>query len=147
MLSPSPPISASPCPPLLLRSPNRHLLIPISTHCLRVYSISPFLILVVSPNFLSLLFLFHQEDIQSLSTGSGEKGDDLVRILRELTAVQRKIADLQVELQGRKVMHSEFRIAVHFNLSSIFQILITRNLGLVLVLVRDDVLCSSQAAY
>ncbi|KAL7133205.1 hypothetical protein ABFS83_12G124600 [Erythranthe nasuta] len=41
-----------------------------------------------------------QEDIQNLSTG--EKGDDLVRILRELTAVQRKIADLQVELQGRK---------------------------------------------
>ncbi|KAL8481898.1 hypothetical protein ACS0TY_027604 [Phlomoides rotata] len=43
-----------------------------------------------------------QEDIQNLSTGSGEKGDDLIRILRELTAVQRKIADLQVELQGRK---------------------------------------------
>ncbi|KAG5232009.1 HAUS augmin complex [Salix suchowensis] len=30
------------------------------------------------------------------------KGDDLIRVLRELTAVQRKIADLQVELQGRK---------------------------------------------
>ncbi|KAK6154832.1 hypothetical protein DH2020_009080 [Rehmannia glutinosa] len=43
-----------------------------------------------------------QEDIQNLSAGSGEKGDDLIRILRELTAVQRKIADLQVELQGRK---------------------------------------------
>ncbi|KAL1317275.1 hypothetical protein HN51_069349 [Arachis hypogaea] len=33
---------------------------------------------------------------------SGEKGEDLVRVLRELTTVQRKIADLQVELQGRK---------------------------------------------
>lgn len=51
--------------------------------------------------------MLDQEDIQNLSTGSGEKGDDLIRILRELTAVQRKIADLQVELQGRKVMHSE----------------------------------------
>lgn len=40
-----------------------------------------------------------QEEIQNLS---GAKGDDLIRILRELTAVQRKIADLQVELQGRK---------------------------------------------
>ncbi|CAA2934515.1 AUGMIN subunit 2 [Olea europaea subsp. europaea] len=43
-----------------------------------------------------------QEDIQILSAGTGGKGDDLVRILRELTSVQRKIADLQVELQGRK---------------------------------------------
>ncbi|KAL3851525.1 hypothetical protein ACJIZ3_013407 [Penstemon smallii] len=43
-----------------------------------------------------------QEDIQNLSNGTGEKGDDLIRILRELTGVQRKIADLQVELQGRK---------------------------------------------
>ncbi|OWM75402.1 AUGMIN subunit 2 [Punica granatum] len=43
-----------------------------------------------------------QEDLQNLSTSSGEKGDDLIRVLRELTAVQRKIADLQVELQGRK---------------------------------------------
>lgn len=44
-----------------------------------------------------------QEDLQNLSTNNGEKGDDLIRVLRELTAVQRKIADLQVELQGRKV--------------------------------------------
>ncbi|CAI9788011.1 unnamed protein product [Fraxinus pennsylvanica] len=43
-----------------------------------------------------------QEDVQNLSAGTAEKGDDLVRILRELTSVQRKIADLQVELQGRK---------------------------------------------
>ncbi|KAJ9537695.1 hypothetical protein OSB04_030428 [Centaurea solstitialis] len=42
-----------------------------------------------------------QEDLQNLSAG-GEKGDDLIRVLRELTSVQRKIADLQVELQGRK---------------------------------------------
>ncbi|KAJ0514578.1 putative HAUS augmin-like complex subunit 2 [Helianthus annuus] len=41
------------------------------------------------------------EDLQNLSSG-GEKGDDLIRVLRELTSVQRKIADLQVELQGRK---------------------------------------------
>ncbi|CAI9113331.1 OLC1v1013912C1 [Oldenlandia corymbosa var. corymbosa] len=41
-----------------------------------------------------------QEEIQTFSTT--EKGDDLIRVLRELTAVQRKIADLQVELQGRK---------------------------------------------
>lgn len=37
---------------------------------------------------------------------NGEKGDDLIRVLRELTAVQRKIADLQVELQGRKVKYN-----------------------------------------
>ncbi|KAG6748697.1 hypothetical protein POTOM_048629 [Populus tomentosa] len=43
-----------------------------------------------------------QEQLEKLSTTSGEKGDELVRVLRELTAVQRKIADLQVELQGRK---------------------------------------------
>ncbi|MFS7995253.1 putative HAUS augmin-like complex subunit 2 [Helianthus anomalus] len=42
-----------------------------------------------------------QEDLHNLSAG-GEKGDDLIRVLRELTSVQRKIADLQVELQGRK---------------------------------------------
>ncbi|KAF5746102.1 hypothetical protein HS088_TW06G00267 [Tripterygium wilfordii] len=41
-----------------------------------------------------------QEDLQNLS--NGEKGDNLIRVLRELTTVQRKIADLQVELQGRK---------------------------------------------
>ncbi|KAF9669559.1 hypothetical protein SADUNF_Sadunf14G0120200 [Salix dunnii] len=43
-----------------------------------------------------------EEQPEKLSTTSGEKGDDLIRVLRELTAVQRKIADLQVELQGRK---------------------------------------------
>ncbi|KAK9285600.1 hypothetical protein L1049_024795 [Liquidambar formosana] len=43
-----------------------------------------------------------QEEVQNLSTVTGEKGDDLIRVLKELTAVQRKIADLQVELQGRK---------------------------------------------
>ncbi|KAJ7982564.1 AUGMIN subunit 2-like [Quillaja saponaria] len=43
-----------------------------------------------------------QEEIQNLTSTTGEKGDDLIRVLRELTTVQRKIADLQVELQGRK---------------------------------------------
>ncbi|CAI0550982.1 unnamed protein product [Linum tenue] len=43
-----------------------------------------------------------QEEVQNLSASSGEKGDDLIKVLRELTTVQRKIADLQVELQGRK---------------------------------------------
>lgn len=43
-----------------------------------------------------------QEEVQNLTLSNGEKGDDLIRVLRELTAVQRKIADLQVELQGRK---------------------------------------------
>ncbi|CAN1124241.1 AUGMIN subunit 2 [Linum perenne] len=43
-----------------------------------------------------------QEEVQNLSSSTGEKGDDLIRVLRELTAVQRKTADLQVELQGRK---------------------------------------------
>ncbi|KAF3626804.1 glycosyl hydrolase family 9 family protein [Capsicum annuum] len=43
-----------------------------------------------------------QEEIQNLSTTTGENGDDLIKVLKELTAVQRKIADLQVELQGRK---------------------------------------------
>ncbi|KAJ8538563.1 hypothetical protein K7X08_027784 [Anisodus acutangulus] len=43
-----------------------------------------------------------QEEIYTLSTITGENGEDLIRVLKELTAVQRKIADLQVELQGRK---------------------------------------------
>ncbi|WCJ37496.1 AUGMIN subunit 2 [Euphorbia peplus] len=43
-----------------------------------------------------------QEELQNSSTVTGEKGEDLIRVLRELTTVQRKIADLQVELQGRK---------------------------------------------
>ncbi|KAL0863821.1 hypothetical protein Bca101_042939 [Brassica carinata] len=44
-----------------------------------------------------------QEELQSLaSSNGGERGDDLIRVLRELSSVQRKIADLQVELQGRK---------------------------------------------
>ena len=44
-----------------------------------------------------------QEELQNLSA-NGERGDDLVRVLRDLTAVQRKIADLEVELRGRKVI-------------------------------------------
>ncbi|XVF38127.1 hypothetical protein REPUB_Repub20aG0071600 [Reevesia pubescens] len=43
-----------------------------------------------------------QEEVQNLSSTTGEKGDDLIKVLRELTTVQRKIAYLQVELQGRK---------------------------------------------
>ncbi|KAL6659302.1 hypothetical protein ACP70R_003342 [Stipagrostis hirtigluma subsp. patula] len=38
-----------------------------------------------------------QEDQSSM-----DKSDDLVKVLRELTVVQRNIANLQVELQGRK---------------------------------------------
>jgi hypothetical protein len=33
-----------------------------------------------------------------------DKSDDLVKVLGELTIVQRNIANLQVELQGRKVI-------------------------------------------
>jgi HAUS augmin-like complex subunit 2 len=33
-----------------------------------------------------------------------DKSDDLVKVLRELTIIQRNIANLQVELQGRKVI-------------------------------------------
>ncbi|KAF3576640.1 hypothetical protein DY000_02029765 [Brassica cretica] len=43
-----------------------------------------------------------EEYLQSLASSNGERGDDLIRVLRELSSVQRKIADLQVELQGRK---------------------------------------------
>ncbi|KAK2404748.1 AUGMIN subunit [Trifolium repens] len=43
-----------------------------------------------------------QEGLQNSSSATGEKGEDLIEVLRELTIVQRKIADLQVELQGRK---------------------------------------------
>ncbi|XAR68129.1 hypothetical protein NMG60_11003151 [Bertholletia excelsa] len=43
-----------------------------------------------------------QEEFQNLSINAGENGDELIRVLRELTTVQRKIANLQVELQGRK---------------------------------------------
>ncbi|KAH7679157.1 HAUS augmin-like complex subunit 2 protein [Dioscorea alata] len=44
-----------------------------------------------------------QEDSQGISNlSTGDKSDDLIRVLRELTSVQRNIANLQVELQGRK---------------------------------------------
>ncbi|KAI4298192.1 hypothetical protein L6164_031780 [Bauhinia variegata] len=43
-----------------------------------------------------------QEEVQTLSSATGEKGEELIKVLRELSTVQRKIADLQVELQGRK---------------------------------------------
>lgn len=45
-----------------------------------------------------------QEEVNSLLGGTDEKGDRLIRVLKELTAVQKKTADLQVELQGRKVI-------------------------------------------
>nr|GMD90857.1 AUGMIN subunit 2 [Ipomoea batatas] len=43
-----------------------------------------------------------QEEVKSLLGGTDGKEDSLIRVLKELTAVQRKTADLQVELQGRK---------------------------------------------
>lgn len=45
-----------------------------------------------------------QQEPQSLnnSSSNGDKSDELIRVLRELTLVQRSIANLQVELQGRK---------------------------------------------
>lgn len=54
---------------------------------------------------LRLNYFLMQEELQNWSSSTGEKGDDLIRVLRELTSVQRKIADLQVELQGRKVSY------------------------------------------
>ena len=56
-------------------------------------------------DLLSLFCL--QGELQNSSSTTGEKGEDLIRVLRELTTVQRKIADLQVELQGRKVSYSD----------------------------------------
>ncbi|XVE78404.1 hypothetical protein DITRI_Ditri13aG0142200 [Diplodiscus trichospermus] len=43
-----------------------------------------------------------QEEVQNRSCTTGEDGDDLIKVLRDLNVVQIKIADLQVELQGRK---------------------------------------------
>ncbi|PKU74403.1 AUGMIN subunit 2 [Dendrobium catenatum] len=43
-----------------------------------------------------------EEELKSSSSSSGDKSDELIRVLRELTVVQRSIANLQVELQGRK---------------------------------------------
>ena len=48
--------------------------------------------------FLALAFSLQEDQ------SSTDKSDDLVRVLRELTVVQRNIANLQVELQGRKVI-------------------------------------------
>ena len=59
--------------------------------------------------FMIDLVCLSQEDIQNLSTASnGDKSDDLIRVLRELTSVQRNISNLQVELQGRKVTMQNF---------------------------------------
>lgn len=43
-----------------------------------------------------------EDEFKPSSGSSYGQGDDLIRILRELTVVQRNIANLQVELQGRK---------------------------------------------
>ncbi|KAM7277094.1 hypothetical protein ACFE04_018960 [Oxalis oulophora] len=43
-----------------------------------------------------------QDDLQNMTTTATTADDDLIKVLRQLTVVQRKIADLQVELQGRK---------------------------------------------
>lgn len=55
----------------------------------------------------------------------------MIRVLRELTAVQRKIADLQVELQGRKVMFIEYIFHVLYIIVSLeignFQLNLVRN--------------------
>lgn len=72
-----------------------------------VCSIDP---LLMHSHWTSLIW---QEDQQGLSNSStGEKGDELIKVLRDLTAVQRNIANLQVELQGRKVI--DMCIAVYF---------------------------------
>ncbi|KAF6148118.1 hypothetical protein GIB67_011893 [Kingdonia uniflora] len=42
-----------------------------------------------------------EEDLQNLSTTTGDKSVNLIRVLRKLTIAQRKIADLHVKLQGR----------------------------------------------
>nr|CAD1834560.1 unnamed protein product [Ananas comosus var. bracteatus] len=46
--------------------------------------------------------LLHPSLPDQTNSFTAEKGDDLIKILRELTSVQRNIANLQVELQGRK---------------------------------------------
>lgn len=43
-----------------------------------------------------------EDELKSSSSSSSDRSDDLIRILRELTVVQRNLANLQVELQGRK---------------------------------------------
>ncbi|XP_050892940.1 AUGMIN subunit 2 isoform X2 [Lathyrus oleraceus] len=44
-----------------------------------------------------------REGLQNSSPATTrEKGEDLIKVLRELTNVQRKIANLEIELQGRK---------------------------------------------
>lgn len=43
-----------------------------------------------------------EDELKSSSSSSSDRSDDLIRVLRELTVAQRNIANLQVELQGRK---------------------------------------------
>lgn len=60
-----------------------------------------------------------QDDQQGLSNSiAADKGDDLIRVLRELTTVQRNIANLQVELQGRKVKKQMLPYTFSFELLS-----------------------------
>lgn len=71
-----------------------------------ILSISP-VVMAFSVNGDSDFFFGHfvvQEEVKSLLGGTDGKEDSLIRVLKELTAVQRKTADLQVELQGRKVI-------------------------------------------
>ncbi|KAG0476751.1 hypothetical protein HPP92_013592 [Vanilla planifolia] len=43
-----------------------------------------------------------QEELKTSSSSSTDSNGDLIRVLRELTVIQRNIANLHVEIQGRK---------------------------------------------
>lgn len=67
-------------------------------------------------NPLLTFFFFLKEAFHNSSPTTAEKGEDLIRVLKELTSVQRKIADLQVELQGRKVCYVIFIVWIGYEL-------------------------------
>ncbi|GJM92337.1 hypothetical protein PR202_ga08802 [Eleusine coracana subsp. coracana] len=65
------------------------------------------IISIMSPVLIYLAFSLHEDQ------SSMDNSDDLVKVLRELTVMQRNIANLQVELQGRKVTKLISNIFIH----------------------------------
>ncbi|VAI79996.1 unnamed protein product [Triticum turgidum subsp. durum] len=101
---PAPPAQVTPTPWLRLlsirlfrrhfarsESPGR-ILVPFSSMKFTVLRITK-----SDGDEMTILFISPLQEDQNT-----DKSDDLVRVLRELTVVQRNIANLQVELQGRK---------------------------------------------
>ncbi|KAJ7297371.1 hypothetical protein O6H91_Y060900 [Diphasiastrum complanatum] len=78
-----------------------------------------------------------QEDAIAVQNGSALGGSDkseaLVRVLRELTSVQRNLANLQVELQGRQVSSSHLRHTMKYSCFLMLSYTFVNHSGIILL--------------